>query len=476
MTNQPADEKNKLVGKIIADSYEIVAPISRGASGDVYLVVHRDMDTKSAAKLLRVDAVSQTAMKRLQREAQILSRLKHPNIVNVRALAVDASVGIFLVMDYLDGKPLSKIIAERGRLKIGQALKLTIDICHGLECAHQQGVLHRDIKPSNVIVVPSEGSEKAVVIDFGLAKHDEDVQKITSTGLFVGTPLYMSPEQCRGEKLDARSDIYSIGCLLYELLAGRPPFTGTTPLEVMTNHLNKQPPPLSETNPELVSSSPLDAIVQKALAKEPEQRFQSVAELRQALEEYRATPFVASTLRRKRKFNLSLGLFATAASIVCVAGVALWMLAQPPIPQTTYSGYTRLNIHQLQNKRDEALAGRRWQEALSAAEEIQLSNNRSMSESVKLDNLKAIATADVGLGRYSEAEQAMLEWLKAHKRMGVDTRDFALSFVLNVSGFNRAAGKHAADVLERAGFDWRTAPNMTTDPPTRVYVKEYGLK
>ena len=284
---------NELIGATIAGRYQVVSLISSGGAGDVYEVTHADLHKAFAAKVLRLGSSNDNAMKRLRREAQVLCKLDHPNLVKVHSLVLDQDLGLILIMDLLRGRSLRQIAGGQ-RLKVGLALRLAVDVCNGLEAAHTHGVLHRDVKPDNIIVVQEGCDSRAILIDFGLAKVEQEGQQLTQTSMYVGTPLYMSPEQCRGEQLDARSDIYSLGCVIYELLSGRAPFLAETPLEVMQQHLHDRAPALSETNPELLTASELNRIVAKALQKHPTDRYQTVAELRHDLEEYRAKPFVAT--------------------------------------------------------------------------------------------------------------------------------------------------------------------------------------
>lgn len=264
---------------LLGANYEIVEHLASGGMGRVLKVRHRQLNQFFAAKVL-----SQTAdpelTQRLLREARILCKLKHPNIVGVHAVIGDQREGCVLVMDYLEGDSLASLI-KQGRLSLEDARQLAIQICDGLHCAHQNGILHRDLKPANVMVVEKDGIRQAKLIDFGIAKSSQS-QRLTRTGTVIGSPVYMSPEQIVGKPVDARSDIYSMGCLLYELLCGSPPFAGENAVELAAKHTMAQPQPPSDRC--LLVAPGLDYIVLKCLEKDPGKRYQDAQQLKEALE------------------------------------------------------------------------------------------------------------------------------------------------------------------------------------------------
>jgi serine/threonine protein kinase len=254
---------------LLAGKYEIIEDISRGGFGRVVKVRQVDLDKIFAAKVIVPEQAGPDSIKRLVREGQILNKLKHPNLVEVVSSAMDEHQGLVLVMQFIDGKPLSKMVP----LPVERAVDLAQQICSGLACAHANGVLHRDLKPSNVMIVEREGKQQAVVIDFGIAKATAN-QKLTSTGAILGTPLYMSPEQFIGKQTEATSDVYSFGCVLYEMLTGRPPFQGENAVELAAKHNGELPVPPSELSKGV--SEALDDIVLRCLAKAPQERYQSM--------------------------------------------------------------------------------------------------------------------------------------------------------------------------------------------------------
>jgi eukaryotic-like serine/threonine-protein kinase len=266
-----------------------------GEGGMAYVYRARDRATGNlvALKVLMSRLTGDAeAMARLRREAKVATRLDHPNVCGILAWGeASASAGgmPYLVMPFLDGETLSRRETRHGPMPPALALSLLRQLCLGLQHAHDAGVLHRDLKPENVMLVETEshpGEERAVVMDFGLAKESAagpEVTKLTATGIVLGTPEFMSPEQIRGKPLDARSDIFALGVLGFELLSGRLPFEGNTTQETMLAHLTGQPLRLRQANPRL--SAGLERIIAKAIAHKPEARYQTMLEFEEALGE-----------------------------------------------------------------------------------------------------------------------------------------------------------------------------------------------
>lgn len=248
----------------------------------------REVAVKVLAERLSAD---RTFVERFRREAQAAANLNHPNVVSLFDFGADGST-YYIVMEFIDGKPLADIIKQEGPLMPERAAEIGADVARALERAHASQLVHRDIKPSN-IMLNSSGQTK--VTDFGIARalSGETEQTVTQTGMVIGTAAYLSPEQAQGAPVDQRSDIYSLGCVLYEMLGGRPPFSGDTPLSVAYRHVKEDPQPPSRVNPDVPDA--LDAIVMKALAKNPANRYQSATELREDLERFLAGQRVHAT-------------------------------------------------------------------------------------------------------------------------------------------------------------------------------------
>jgi serine/threonine protein kinase len=264
--------------KAIAERYEFVEELGRGGIGTVVLAQDRILNKLVAIKILNNNLTNEESI-RFQQEGILSGRLKHENIVSVLDFGVTDTNTPYLVMERLEGVSLAKMLAEDGALDVPFAVQIFKQICRGMQSSHSAGVVHRDLKPANVIMVPlDDGSFSARIVDFGLARMVDQNQRLTSTGSAIGSPLYMSPEQGQGQAGDERSDIYSMGCLMFEVLTGTVPFQGDTAMHTLMMHQSQQPDRLSSRSldrfPEM-----LESIIAKALKKTPNERQQSFAEL-----------------------------------------------------------------------------------------------------------------------------------------------------------------------------------------------------
>lgn len=222
---------------LVGENYEIISLLGVGGMGYVYRVRHRILQKLFAMKTLSAQHVTEIAWRRLQVEAQAIARMNHPNIIGIHNLGLHEDRLPYYVMDLLDGEALADRLKREKTLSLMQALPLFIEVCSGLAYAHKKGIIHRDIKPGNIILLNQPDSSGATIkiVDFGIAKlsgvSDPNNQHLTSMGEVFGSPYYMSPEQCIGSRIDARSDIYSLGCTLFEALVGHPPLREQTLLE-----------------------------------------------------------------------------------------------------------------------------------------------------------------------------------------------------------------------------------------------------
>jgi beta-lactam-binding protein with PASTA domain len=268
-------------GARVGDRYELSGLLGRGGMAEVRMGHDLRLGRPVAVKRLRTDlAADPTFQARFRREAQSAASLNHPAIVSVYDTGEELdSTGQsipYIVMEYVEGKTLREILREGRKVLPERALEVIADVLGALDYSHRAGIVHRDIKPANVMLTPN-GSVK--VMDFGIARAIADSSAtMTATAAVVGTAQYLSPEQARGEQVDARSDIYSTGCVLYELLTGRPPFVGDSPVSVAYQHVREEAPPPSTYDPQIPPE--IDAITAKALAKRIEERYQSAAEMR----------------------------------------------------------------------------------------------------------------------------------------------------------------------------------------------------
>jgi eukaryotic-like serine/threonine-protein kinase len=268
---------------VLGERYEIGGVLGRGGMAEVHRGRDLRLGREVAVKVLRNDLARDPSFQvRFRREAQAAASLNHPAIVAVYDTGEDrTSSGAtpYIVMEYVEGETLRDVLRREGVLSPERAMEFTADICAALDFSHRNGIVHRDVKPGNVMVTP-EGTVK--VMDFGIARAVSDsAATMTSTAAVIGTAQYLSPEQARGESVDARSDVYSVGCLLYELVTGAPPFTGDSPVSVAYQHVREDPRLPSSVNPAIPPD--LDAILLKALSKNPANRYQSAADMRNDL-------------------------------------------------------------------------------------------------------------------------------------------------------------------------------------------------
>ncbi|HYP43607.1 MAG TPA: Stk1 family PASTA domain-containing Ser/Thr kinase [Propionibacteriaceae bacterium] len=268
--------------RMVGSRYELGSVLGRGGMAEVRAAVDTRLGRPVAVKLLRADlATDPTFQARFRREAQSAAGLNHPTIVAVYDTGedTDAVTGVsipYIVMELVEGQTLRDVLREGRKILPERALELTQGVLDALSYSHQAGIVHRDIKPANVMLTPNGGIK---VMDFGIARAVADTSAtMTQTAAVIGTAQYLSPEQARGETVDARSDIYSAGCLLYELLVGRPPFIGDSPVSVAYQHVRELPLPPSQVDP--VISSDVDAVTLTALAKDPADRYQSAREMK----------------------------------------------------------------------------------------------------------------------------------------------------------------------------------------------------
>ena len=266
--------------RLLGGRYELDGVVGRGGMAEVYRARDLRLDRVVAVKTLREDlARDQTFQARFRREAQSAASLNHPSIVAVYDTGED-NTGMshvpFIVMEFVDGRTIRDLLRDDRRLLPERALEITDGVLRALDYSHRAGIVHRDIKPGNVML-NRQGEIK--VMDFGIARAVADTQAtMTQTAQVIGTAQYLSPEQARGERVDARSDLYSVGCLLYELLTGRPPFTGDSPVAIAYQHVRENPVPPSRIDPDLPPWA--DGIVLRAMEKDPNDRYQSAADMR----------------------------------------------------------------------------------------------------------------------------------------------------------------------------------------------------
>jgi serine/threonine-protein kinase len=356
---RPKAGGDPLVGRVIADRYLILARLGEGGMGRVYLAEHVKMNRQCAVKVMNPSLMTDTeSLQRFAREASSAARILHPNVAAVFDYG-DAEKIVYLVMEYVDGESLSTIIARERALEPRRAIELARGIADGLHAAHELGIVHRDLKPDNVIVARTKsGKEIPKVVDFGIAKALTDSQEdaLTRSGLVIGTPEYMSPEQLLGDPVDARADIYSLGCILYQMLTGEPAFAAESREQMIRRRLHEPPPHVRDILPDLPRR--LDTLIVHMLARSPGDRLASAAEARDALDPALALggwdprsvsakrpitavgrpvvtdPSLQPTMPMPRvRASKRVAIGAVAGAVVLFAGVGLWQRTHKPAPQ-----------------------------------------------------------------------------------------------------------------------------------------------
>lgn len=414
-------------GVVIDDRYEIESFVGKGGMSTVYKARHLHMDRLVALKFLKEGLIADNdALQRFKRESLAVSSLDHPNIVKAYGFGI-AGRSPYMAMEYVQGTSLADVLKQEGRLSKEEALPLFEQILEALAHAHEKGVIHRDLKPSNVMLVGAERQPK--LVDFGIAKilpeTGQELQKLTQTGDVLGTVVYMSPEQCMASPLDSRSDLYSMGCLMYEVLDGEPPFKGDTALITIAKHLNEKP-----RASEYVTGD-LGGAILKALEKEPIRRFQSARELNEALSN--PEPHLLP-----KSQPVSYGKVAVLIMILLVAVFSFKPLPKSqkevtaPHPEKNMSPFETerslqrlsISIKQLRNELEKTKSGDN-----AEAERQERANDL-------VDQLRSLKDLYLSNKQYREAEAALLQALELSKVACPDTDQVKARLLQDLSDCN----------------------------------------
>lgn len=288
--NEKLLEQAGLTGTTLPSRYEFLDVLGEGAVGVVYKARHPLLNKFVAIKMLHYYGLKEEVYSRFEQEARLVASLNHPGIAAVYDFGITERKRPFMVMEYLEGKCLDRIIREDDFVPLMAALPMMMQVCDAMAHAHEKGIVHRDLKPANIMLCDSSSSTPtlAKVLDFGCGKLQEsgaEQSKLTRDSASLGSPAFMSPEQARGVGVDIRSDIYSLGCVIYDAVTGYLPIAGDTPMETLRMQIEEQAPLLSEMRPDLSYPDAMESVMTKAMAKAPEQRFQSMLELKSALEQ-----------------------------------------------------------------------------------------------------------------------------------------------------------------------------------------------
>jgi eukaryotic-like serine/threonine-protein kinase len=291
-----------LIGRVISDRFRITAVLARGGMGKIYRAEQSPLGRICALKVLSPSSSAGEHdgefHKRFFLEASIASKLTHPNTVTIFDYGRTEDDIYYMAMEYLDGSTLQRAIRTAGFFPEDRATHIARQICRALREAHSLGVIHRDLKPANIFLVEhGDETDFVKVLDFGLVKNVAQVagEELTRVGVFVGSPKYMAPEQIRGDRVDARTDIYSLGTILYEMIAGKVPFVRASTVHVMVAQVNEPPPPIRQINPNAQISPALEETIMRCLAKDPEQRFRSMDEVLVCLKRFSGSPLISGS-------------------------------------------------------------------------------------------------------------------------------------------------------------------------------------
>lgn len=317
----------------LGERYEVLQFVGEGGMGSVYRVRDRQLDQELAIKLLRKHLVADPKKSsRFEQEVDSCTHLDHANLITVYSHGISPDATPYMVMDFIDGRNMADILSEEIFIEKSRAVSLFLQVCEGVAHAHVNGIVHLDLKPSNVLITKSDNVEIAKVGDFGIAQMmTDDTQQITQTEEIIGSLPYMSPEHCRGETMDYRSDVYSLGCFMYEVLTGKPPFLGEHPVKTIMKHVQEKPKRLRSRLTRLDIPEPLEAVVLHCLEKSPSQRYQYVEELIKDLESIRdgAEPVIVRqrTLQKTAEQKPWHG-WAMAGSVVAVLALYFTHMSQ----------------------------------------------------------------------------------------------------------------------------------------------------
>ena len=310
---------DKLIGRVVGHC-RIVRRLGRGGMGDVYLGVHQELKKQVAIKILPPDVTrNDELLARFRREAEAAARLEHPNIIEIYDIGCDAGLH-YMIMGFVDGQSLQELVDLRKMIEPREAARIALEIARGLQAVHADGIIHRDVKPANILL---NRRNEVKVIDFGLAFDAEDKTALTITGSIMGTPWYLSPEQAEGKRADTRSDLYSLGIVLYILVTGERPFTGETHMSVLYKQIHEKPRDPRLINPDVPPE--IAEIAMRAMEKRPERRYQTADEFASDLSHYLRGTFVRRgsynampdpVKTRKRK-----SAFLTAAFVAWILGL-----------------------------------------------------------------------------------------------------------------------------------------------------------
>ncbi|MBS1957159.1 MAG: protein kinase [Cyanobacteria bacterium SZAS-4] len=379
------------LGAALSEHYDMLEEIGSGGNGIVYKARHRLLNYLVAIKMLRADKLEQNIIRRFNQEAKAISTLDHPTIVKLKDYGLTELGQPYMVLDYIPGITLSVYLESNVSLPLKEFLKVFIQCSEGLQHAHDAGIFHRDLKPSNIMFTDDF---KVRIVDFGIAKiidQADQASGLTKTGEIFGSPKYMSPEQASGKRVDHRSDIYSLGIVMFEALTGSVPFSGNNTIDVLTSHINAKAPSVASLNPNTPSA--LNEVVSKCLIKDPTERFQSMNDLRTALLEVKAGPKKASSPVNKVKKSDFLLAATAVVLIIGIVALAQFMISLSKPPEEQNSRHHELE--EFVSFSNEGKLARDYFKAHMQSKKINLDTNFAASMDVNDESLREFDNTNV---------------------------------------------------------------------------------
>ncbi|MGD9681607.1 MAG: protein kinase [Candidatus Obscuribacterales bacterium] len=400
------EERELIVGSVIEDRYEILALIGEGGVGTVYRAKHLLLDKIVAIKfLLPALAKEKRAIERFKLEAEANCNLTHSSIVAVREYGISQGRP-FLVMDYIEGTSLRELLEAGSKFSEKEIIEALLPVLDGLGYAHKQGIIHRDIKPANIMICEDVGAKTSKILDFGIAKivelDENENRGLTRTGEIFGTPAYMSPEQCYGKRIGVTADIYSIGCVLYELVTGRAPFDGESALEIFMRHVNDPVPAMAKG----AASKNFETVIARCLEKDEALRYQTVDELKSDLMAVAGGEPI-SVRKKPLKADRKWKLIVTAACItLLVAGIIGTYFSQPKWRQLDVQAHAAYKMRKFKE------SARLTQLAAEAAKK------QGASDEELMDLFRKSNSTNRMVEDYATAKNAALEYLAIANKLG----------------------------------------------------------
>ncbi len=406
--------KNDVIANL-GERYEVQSLLGQGGMGAVYKVRDKELQKTFAIKVLNSNLVEdKNSLKRFEQEAQAASGLTSPNLVAVYDYGIGKKGSPYIVMDYLDGTSLDTVLAKGGYLDVPRAEDIFVQICEAITHAHSKSVIHRDIKLSNIMLTKGiDGGDFIKLVDFGIAKvlpsQQKATQNLTQTGDIFGSPMYMSPEQCLGNKLDNRSDIYAFGCVMYETLTGQPPFAAENPIKIILKHVNQEPTAISKLPHDYKIPAQLEWVVMRCLAKDPNDRYQSADELLKDLQTLRdgKTLKIKKLPQKTNPGSLNrkpvIVMFCTAFILYCGV-IGFWKLAYTvaPIGLNPTAADPIKDANDFDNKSYQYFINKDYEKAIPLLQ-FGLSAYKNRGPYYLADNYQHIGKCYKELGKYSSA-------------------------------------------------------------------------